>query len=125
MARASCRNLLDPARFSGTSSLPGQAPVAGALGCGGLPVFGADPDGEYVVDVLVVGEPWLHDLRVAELLVADDFDQGLGEIEVDVRVESQQTCRSGGTAVSRVASKATCQGPDGACPRSQRFMACR
>ena len=85
--RASRRNRLEPSRFSGLSSRSsrGRAP-----GRGQLVVLGRDPRCQDPVDALVVTAAPVHQHGIGEVVVADDGQQGLGQVVVHVGVDAEQ-----------------------------------
>jgi hypothetical protein len=67
-----------------------QGPVPGALHLGQLLVLGGHAAGDDGVDALVVGPAPSHQLGVVELVVADDRQQRLRQVVVDVGVHAEQ-----------------------------------
>ena len=85
-ARASRRKRVDAARLSGVST---RSSTLGALGAQ-LLVLRRDSGGEDPVDALVVAPPSVEHDRVGEVRVADDGEQGLRLVVVDVGVDAEQ-----------------------------------
>ena len=55
-----------------------------------LGILRADPQGQHLVDALVVGAALRDQGRIGELRRADHLEQSLRQVEVDVRVHAQQ-----------------------------------
>ena len=77
---------MEPKRFSGASSRSTRArpPLASSSSSA------ADPGGEDAVDLLVVAATAVQDAGRGEVGVADDGEQGLRQVVVDVRVDADQ-----------------------------------
>lgn len=85
--RASRRKRLEASRFSGVSSRSRRVAPPGR---GQLVVLGRDPRCKDIVDAFMVTAAPAHQHLIAEVVVTDDGQQGLGQVVVHMGVDAEQ-----------------------------------